>query len=196
VVPPSRPYHHGNLPRALLDAAIEVIAEVGPSAMSFREVARRAGVSSAAPVHHFGDKAGLFTALATEGYRLLAGELAEAYRARGDFLEVGVAYVHFAVTHRAHFEVMFRPDLFRSEAPELHEAKRAAAEVLYGPAAAAGGGSDPRAREPGIAAWSLVHGLATLLLNGNLPPHETADPEATARRVASHLFRGRPPRST
>ena len=103
------PYHHGNLPRALLDSAAEVIAEVGPAQMSLREVARRSGVSNAAPVHHFGDKAGLFTALAAEGYQLLAAELAEASETTGDFVAVGVAYVRFAVKHRAHFEVMFRP---------------------------------------------------------------------------------------
>ena len=71
----AHPYHHGNLRRALLDAALESIAAAGPAALSLRELARRVGVSHAAPAHHFGDKAGLLTALATEGYRVPAGEV-------------------------------------------------------------------------------------------------------------------------
>ncbi|HEV7962299.1 MAG TPA: helix-turn-helix domain-containing protein, partial [Actinoplanes sp.] len=105
-------YHHGDLRRALLDAAAEVIEEQGPAALSLRDLARRAGVSHAAPTHHFGDKAGLLTALATEGYGLLVAELAEEWAATHSFLEQGVAYVRFAIRHRAHFEVMFRPDLY------------------------------------------------------------------------------------
>jgi tetracycline repressor-like protein len=113
----ARPYHHGDLPRALLDAAIQAILEVGPAAVSLRDLARRAGVSHAAPAHHFGDKAGLLTAVATDGFRRLAATLRETYQATGSFLEVGVAYVRFAVTHRAHFEVMFRPELYAPTTP-------------------------------------------------------------------------------
>ena len=96
----ARPYHHGDLPRALLEAAVEAIEEVGPAALSLRDLARRTGVSHAAPAHHFGDKAGLLTAVAADGFRRLAATLGEAYRATGSFLEVGVAYARFAVTHR------------------------------------------------------------------------------------------------
>src|SRR6266536_5182875 len=70
-----RAYHHGDLRRALLVAAVEVIEESGPAALSLRDLARRAGVSHAAPQHHFGDKAGLLTAVAAEGYRRLATAL-------------------------------------------------------------------------------------------------------------------------
>src|SRR5215210_1552970 len=97
-----RPYHHGDLRRALLDAAVEAIAADGPAAVSLRDLARRAGVSHAAPAHHFGDKAGLLTAVAAQGYQLLADTLTAARQRSGDFLEVGVAYVRFAVDHRAH----------------------------------------------------------------------------------------------
>ena len=72
--PRSRPYHHGDLRRALLDAALEMVAEHGPAALSLREVARRAGVSHAAPTHHFRNKAGLLTAIAADGYRLFESE--------------------------------------------------------------------------------------------------------------------------
>ena len=185
----ARPYHHGDLPRVLLEAAVEAIAEVGPAAVSLRELARRAGVSHAAPAHHFGDKAGLLTAVAADGFRRLAATLRETYEATGSFLEVGVAYVGFAVTHRAHFEVMFRPELYRTDDPELVRARDAARALLYPPAAEANNspddGGDVRAA---VAAWSLVHGLATLWLNHNLPPQLGDDPEQITRDVARYLF--------
>lgn len=189
VKPAERPYHHGNLSRALLDAAAEVIAEVGPSQMSLREVARRTGVSNAAPVHHFGDKAGVFTALAAEGFELLAQAMGDVAEAGGSFAEIGTAYVEFAVSHRAHFEVMFRPDLYDPKSPAVVEAGAAAAEHLYGPAAeAVPGGVEER--DAGVAAWSLVHGLATLIINGNLGEDALADPAGLARRI-TELFTGR-----
>ena len=185
----ARPYHHGDLPRALLEAAVEAIEEVGPAALSLRDLARRAGVSHAAPAHHFGDKAGLLTAVAADGFRRLAATLGQTYEATGSFLEVGVAYVRFAVTHRAHFEVMFRPELYRTDDPELVRARDVARALLYPPAAEVAnrpdGDADLRA---GVAAWSLVHGLATLWLNHNLPPQLGDDPEQIAREVAHYLF--------
>jgi AcrR family transcriptional regulator len=184
-----RPYHHGDLPRALLEAAVQAIAEVGPAALSLRDLARRAGVSHAAPAHHFGDKAGLLTAVATDGFRRLAATLGETYRATGSFLEVGVAYVRFAVTHQAHFEVMFRPELYRTDDPALVQARDAARSLLYPPAAdLAGGDGDGDGLGAAVAAWSLVHGLATLWLNRNLPPQLGDDPEQIVRQVARHLF--------
>src|SRR5918994_1639788 len=86
VVDMTRPYHHGDLRRTLLAAAVDAIAESGPTALSLRDLARRAGVSHAAPAHHFGDKAGLLTALAAEGYELLGEALETAVRT-GDFAE-------------------------------------------------------------------------------------------------------------
>src|SRR5215204_7210333 len=184
-----RPYHHGNLREALLAYALEAVAEQGPAGWSLRDLARRAGVSHAAPAHHFGDKAGLLTAVAADGFRRLAATLRETYEATGSFLEVGVAYVRFAVTHRAHFEVMFRPELYRTDDPELVRAREQARALLYPPAAEAAtspdAGGDVRA---GVAAWSLVHGLATLWLNHNLPPQLGDDPEQIAREVARYLF--------
>ena len=185
----ARPYHHGDLPRALLDAAIQAILEVGPAAVSLRDLARRTGVSHAAPAHHFGDKAGLLTAVATDGFRRLAATLRETYQATGSFLEVGVAYVGFAVTHRAHFEVMFRPELYHPDDPELTQAREQARALLYPPAAEAANSPDGRDEvRAGVAAWSLVHGLATLWLNQNLPPQLGDDPEQITREVARYLF--------
>ena len=178
----SRPYHHGNLRPALISAAIGEIEESGPAAMSLRAVARRAGVTHAAATYHFGDRAGLLTAVAAEGYRLLAEALRGAQETRGSFLEVGVAYVRFAVTHRAHFEVMYRPELYHRDDAELGRARAAAAALLYGT------GETTRERMAyGVAAWSIVHGLATLWLNGNLPAQLGDDPEEITRVVAAHL---------
>lgn len=179
---PTRPYHHGDLRPALLRAAVEAIGQTGPAAMSLREVARRAGVSHSAAAYHFGDKAGLLTAIAAQGYRMLTEELGNARVAGRSFLEVGVAYVRFAVTHRAHFEVMYRPELYRPDDPEVRQARAAAAVLLYGTAS-----PDAGQLAAGAAAWSLVHGLATLWLNGNLPPQLGTDPEEITRLIAPYL---------
>jgi len=181
----SRPYHHGDLRAALISAALTVIAEQGTAGLSLRELARRAGVSHAAPAHHFGDKTGLLTAIAAEGYRLLAEATSTAWQRTGSFLEVGVAYVRFATAHPAHFAVMFRPDLYRTDDAELSEARtraRAALEVPAG-ATARAIGRDPGTA--GLAAWALMHGLATLWLTGNVAD---PDPESLARSVGSYLF--------
>jgi AcrR family transcriptional regulator len=177
--PVTRPYHHGDLRPALLRAAVETIGEAGAAAMSLREVARRAGVTHVAAAYHFGDKSGLLTTIAAEGYRMLG----EALRDAGPgFLDVGVAYVRFAVSHRAHFEVMYRPELYRPDDARVREAKAAAAVLLYGSAS-----PDAGQLAAGVAAWSLVHGLATLWLNGNLPERLGHDPEEITRVVAPHL---------
>jgi AcrR family transcriptional regulator len=183
----ARSYHHGNLRRALLAAAVEDLAERGTSGLSLRDLARRVGVSHAAPRHHFGDKTGLLTAIAAEGFRLQTERLQRAWVETRSFLEVGVAYVGFAVGHRAHFEVMYRPELLRLDDPELVAARAASSAMLYGPVQTVPGG-EQEPRTAGIAAWALVHGLATLYLSGNLPATEASDPEALARRVAAHLF--------
>src|SRR5579863_2729795 len=179
---PTRPYNNGDLRAALLRAAVEAIGQAGPAAMSLRAVARRAGVSHAAAAYHFGDKAGLLTAVAAQGYRMLTEELQGARDAGLGFLEVGVAYVRFAVRHRAHFEVMYQPELYHRDDAEVREARAASAVLLYGTAT-----PDTGQLAAGAAAWSLVHGLAMLWLNGNLPPQLGNDPEEITRLIAGYL---------
>lgn len=176
-----RPYHHGNLRRVILDAALEDIAAHGAAALSLRALARRAGVSHAAPAHHFGDRTGLLTAVAAEGFALLADAL-EAARASGSFLDVGLAYVQFALAHPAHFAVMFEPALYRADDAAPARGRQRAAAALYASArTVAGAGS---AELIGLAGWSLVHGFATLWLSGALPRREGQDPLALARDIA------------
>jgi AcrR family transcriptional regulator len=179
------PYHHGDLRRAILTAATEAITEHGSAALSLRDVARRAGVSHAAPVHHFGDKAGMLTALAAEGYELLAAALSAA---PDDFVEAGVAYVRFAVTHRAHFEVMFRQDTYHADDPSVATARARASELLVRGVHATTSATGEKAELTEVAAWSLVHGFATLWLTGALPETLGADLTSAARGVAKILF--------
>ncbi|WP_377270391.1 TetR/AcrR family transcriptional regulator [Peterkaempfera sp. SMS 1(5)a] len=174
-----RAYHHGDLRRAVIAAALDVIAAEGPSALSLRDLARRAGVSHAAPAHHFGDRTGLLTAIATEGHILLAGELAES----SDLRDMGAHYIRFATRHPAHFQVMFRPDLVRSDDLELVAARSLTAERLAGGVAALGG-PDPQLAF--TAAWSMAHGFATLLLTGSLDAVIGGrDPEDVFRAAAA-----------
>ncbi|MGH3586713.1 MAG: TetR/AcrR family transcriptional regulator [Pseudonocardia sp.] len=179
------PYHHGDLRRALLDTALEAVAEHGPAAVSLRDVARRAGVSHAAPTHHFRDKTGLLTALSAEGWSLLADALGNTGDDPGDdFGEMGVRYVLFATSHPAHFAVMRAPGLARADDPALAEAmRRAEAQLRAGVERFDTDRPDPRAT--GLAAWSLVHGLSALILEGAVTPDE--DVATLARAVTRRL---------
>jgi AcrR family transcriptional regulator len=180
-----RPYHHGDLRAALVSAALDSIAAGGVAALSLRKVAGRAGVTHTAAAYHFGDKAGLLTAIAVEGFRRLGAELEAADRG-GAFLDVGVAYVNFAVTNRAYSEVMFRPELLHRDDADLRQARARTAEMLYGTTA-------PTIEQlaDGVAAWAIVHGLATLWLDDNLPTRLGDDPPTVTRLVASRLRRTR-----
>lgn len=181
------PYHHGDLRRAILTAALDVIAADGPAALSLRDLARRAGVSHAAPAHHFKDRTGLLTAIAAEGFGLLAATIGEA----ADLKDAGVRYVRFAREHPAHFQVMFTPGLLRGDDLELTTARTLATEALRHAVSAvrpADLGIDTRLA--GVAAWSLAHGFATLLLGHNLDGAVgDQDPEEVFRTLAGTLFR-------
>ena len=182
-------YHHGDLRAVILTEAARLVAERGADRVSLRELARSAGVSHAAPAHHFADRRGLFTALATEGFQLLAKALIGA---RGRFTDAALAYVRFALEHPGHYQVMFNKSLLDASDPELAAAESAAgAELSRGVATL----SDPGARaDPGgaqLAAWSLVHGCSMLWLNDAVNPQvRQADPIDTVTRIATMLFEG------
>lgn len=186
-------YHHGDLRQAVLAAAAEVISREGVEQLSLRSIAAELGVSHTAPRHHFGSREGVFTALATEGYRLL-DEALEGPSARGSFAEVGAAYVAFSVAHPGHFAVMHRPDLVDGEQADLHQAQQATfARLISGSDERAGGSPEDRA-VTAIAAWSLVHGLSVLMLNGALDQaglidQAGGDLTSVALRAAELLFR-------
>jgi AcrR family transcriptional regulator len=173
-------YHHGDLRRQLLAAAVDAIGERGVAGVSLRDLARRTGVSHAAPAHHFTNKTGLLTALATDGFLLLADALAAGNQ---DLSEMGVAYVRFALGHPAHFRVMFDSDLLDNDRAELIAARAAARTQLHAGVAELPD-ADPLAP---VAAWSLAHGFATLQLDGNLAGYG-GDPAEVFRGLTTMIF--------
>ena len=179
----SRSYHHGNLRRVLIDGALAAIAEKGAAALSLRDVARRAGVSHAAPAHHFGDKAGVLTAIAAEGFE----GLTEATRAAaGDHVAGGLAWIRWALDHPAHYEVMFSPRLLRLDDPDLVRARERGAEVIFSSVRGRGVG-EPDVVPAVIASMAWAHGFIGLWQAGNLAG--LGDPIELARRSAEGLGR-------
>ncbi len=164
-------YHHGNLRPALIAAARALLDEGGPGAVGLREAARRVGVSPTATYRHFRDKDDLLAAVAAEGFREFAAALARG--GRESFSAMGAAYVDFALARPGMFRLMFSPLLARSELhPELKAAAdEAFAQLRRGVESRAAGGEDKSegVDAAAIAAWSLVHGLSHLILDGVLP---------------------------
>lgn len=179
-----------------------MIARDGAEQFSLRTVAQELGVSHTAPRHHFGSREGVFTALAVEGFTQLAEALDEA-AAGGSFADVGAAYVQFSVAHPGHFAVMHRPDLLDTDDPDLVAAQnRTTDQLLAGVGRHVDGAPEDRA-VAAIAAWSLVHGLAVLTINGaasNLHERAGGDLQSVAERTARLLFdptsAPEPPRSS
>lgn len=156
-------YHHGDLRAAFLRRAAEVVAASGAGAVSLRAIAGEVGVSHTAPRHHFGSRDGLLTALAAEGFDLLAAHLAAIREDDGGFLALGVAYVEFALAHPGHFAVMFDGDVLVETDEALAAAQRRTfAEIRAG----VDGLTDERAKADlaaaTIAGWSMMHGLVAL----------------------------------
>lgn len=168
-------YHHGDLKNALTSAALSLVAEKGPKGFTLTEAARRAGVSAAAPYRHFADKAELLAAVAEQGFLALHADLAATAErvtdAKGRVTELGRTYVRWAVAHPDHYQVMFGVESLKAEQPIVAAAGERAFGELLGAIAAcqeAGivAGSDPL--ELGAPLWSLVHGIASLAIGGQL----------------------------
>jgi AcrR family transcriptional regulator len=186
-----------DLPAALLSAVDDALRSGGASALSLRDVARRAGVSHAAPAHHFGSKTGLLTAFAAQGYRRMAESVLEEVGAANPadgpsaLAATGRGYVRFAVAEPARFDVMFRSDALDEGAPELVAATDAAFSLLVATIERCRLEGYLGDRDPGlvaVAAWSIVHGLASLLISGRLAGRTgTSSADALASEV-SDLF--------
>lgn len=166
--PESAGYHHPELPATLRAAAVEVIAEKGLASFSLREVARRAGVSHAAPGYHFGDARGLLTAVAIEGFETLYAETAAASDGIEDPIErlkaIGRGYVRVGVRHPAHCEVIFRDDVLDTDDERLQTAGLRAYGLLESTVADIAERHDPRIDVNNSArlCWSVVQGLVQL----------------------------------
>ena len=186
------PYHHGDLHEALLKAAERVLERDGLAGLTLRAVAREAGVSHAAPTHHFGDLTGLLSELAAIGYRMFnvamvaarASETLPMMRA----MATAKAYVAYAQARPGMYSLMFRNERIDMTRPSLHEAATASFKGL---ANAAGAGRNEKLTGEALEAlsldqaaaiaraWSLVHGFTTLLLDGRLQDILHRLPEGT-----------------
>jgi AcrR family transcriptional regulator len=175
--PAKRAYHHGDLRQALIAATEQLVVERGVDGFTLREAARRAGVSPAAPAHHFKDMRGLLTAVAKLGFRDFADALEAADRRGADpqhrLREQGAAYVAFALQYPGRFLLMFRHDKHDKDDPEFSATAKRAYRILED-AVRDGTGTPPGAilgaEGQGLllAMWSIVHGFAHLALGGEL----------------------------
>jgi AcrR family transcriptional regulator len=173
-----RPYHHGDLRAALLRAALTLIDEHGVKGLALSDAARLAGVSVAAPYRHFKDKEAMLAEIAAEGFTKFRDALARSIQDNQKnkakrLVEMGVAYVEFALHHRSHFKVMWESGISKAQYPAIGEAATEAYQLLEKsvtdllPRAPAG-----RQKALVATAWSLVHGYATLALENELPDNQ------------------------
>ncbi len=203
-------YHHGDLRQSLLDAGLVILSKQGIQALTLREVARRAGVSHAAPYRHFADQNALIASIAEQGFRRFTQMMKEAAEASGDdpvarLRAVGRSYVRFAMRHRDEFRVMFSPRLEnRGQFPLLDEAGLESFQVLLDCIQACQDRQKVRPGDPrnwALAAWAAVHGVSLLILDGLpksfVPPELDAQPGAFEDRltdlVTLVLFEGLQP---
>jgi len=178
-----RAYHHGNLSRVLLDSALALFIERGSFDFTLRELARKAGVTHNAPYRHFAGKAELLAALREEGFALLAercraglaaldSETDPSDAARARVRVLGEAYVRFALEHPHHFRLMLHNPLGGEAGRTSGDAFLILRETLAAAQRAGVVRGDLDARELALGAWSLVHGLASLIVEGNVPSSE------------------------
>jgi AcrR family transcriptional regulator len=198
--PPTAPYHHGDLRRALIETALAMVTEEGAWNFTLREVARRAGVSHAAPYNHFADKSALLAEVAALGFQALRREMESAARrprsSRGALLGIATAYVRFGIEHPAHYRLMFGPELAEKERyPVLQQASDATFAALTSALERGQAAGDVRpgsVLDQALASWSLVHGLTTLLIDQRLSflGVSTREAERQARSAGAALFEG------
>lgn len=179
------PYHHGNLRQALLEAALTILEQQGEEGLGLRDLARAVGVSPSAPYRHFDSRAALLEALAVTGFgRFTAAMEAVAQGAPAQpMTEMGKTYVHFALTHPGLFRLMFSPQLKRDARPGLRMAADAAFDTLRHVV----GGDRETGRIRALAAWAKVHGLAVLLLDGQIALRAGEERDALIAEILTSL---------
>lgn len=175
-------YHHGDLRRALVQAAVRTIDRHGIEALTLRAVGDALGVSRTALYRHFQDKSSLLAGVAAEGFRTLRSQLAAAWEEKGKgrdgFAAMGRAYVRFAIEHPSYYRVMFgafRPDEHCDA--DLRESGASAFQVLTDALAAqqeAGFVRRDDLRTQAAFVWAVVHGIAMLAIDRQLGPDSTA----------------------
>ena len=176
-----KPYHHGNLREELLGAAIRLIAEVGPTAFTLREVARRAGVSHNAPYRHFRDRDDLIATVAAQGFHELTQAMVEAAATKTDALErlksAGLCYVAFALRRPEHLTVMFDAPTSERKHPDSPEGKLAFSTLMSFVKDSQDTGRLPAGdlHQMALLAWTMVHGIAKLAITGRLPFRSNAE---------------------
>jgi len=192
-------YHHGDLRSALIKTGLELISEKGISGFTLREVAKRTGVSTAAPYYHFKDKAELLQAMSREGWRMLGERFgiasSAAVTASARLRVIGEAYIRFAIEYTPYFRVMSRPDLYCSQACDnLQEVTGLKVfEMLRSTVAGCFPGKkkdDPDLQEMVLHAWVMVHGFSTLWIDGSI--RGTSLGELGIEELISMLFRSGP----
>ena len=192
-------YHHGNLRAALVAAATALLEDGGPLGVSLRGAARRAGVSQAAPYRHFRDKEALLAAVAEEGFRRVAAATARAIAPHEDdpiraLRAVASAYLRQATDEPAHYRLMYAPTVRGREHPALRQAAESVWENFTTLIRRAQRARRLRAGEPDRLAfvlWSLLHGLAMLLVDRQLPARVTSIPvELVADYATQTLLEG------
>jgi len=172
-----RGYHHGNLREALMQAALDLIAQKGPAGFTFAEAARSAGVSPAAPYRHFRDRDELMASVATRGFEMFEARLIAAWdEGRPDvptaFDRLGRAYLDFARAEPAAYAAMFECGISLDANPALQAAGDRAFEVIRGAceqliAMLPPGHPRPPARMMALHIWSQAHGIASLFARGD-----------------------------
>lgn len=163
---PADRYHHGDLRAALLEEGKRLLDQHGPAALSLRDVARRLGVSHNAPYKHFATREALLAALAADGFRRLAARMAADARG-GSLHAAGLAYVGFALEDPTIFRLMFSDAIDKTRFADLRAASSVSFAALRARVAAVAGQNDIDLMA--VSAWSFVHGLANLLIDGQLP---------------------------
>lgn len=179
------PYHHGNLRQALLEAALIVLEQKGEAGLGLRDLARAVNVSPAAPYRHFDSRAALLEALAVTGFQRFSTrmEAVAASRPHNAMAAMGKTYVVFALQNPNLFRLMFSPQLKKDARPGLRLAADAAFDTLRHVI----GGDVGTGRIRALAAWAKVHGLAVLLLDGQIAIRAGEDTEALINQIVDSL---------